>query len=42
MGRIQELYGISTEETQKQLAEWEMHMQQVGRPNESTLTPPEK
>ena len=40
LGRIQELYGISTEETEKQLAAWEIRMQQVSQPNESTLTPP--
>jgi len=42
LGRIQELYGISKEEGEKQLADWEIRMQQVSQPNESTLQPPKK
>jgi uncharacterized protein YjbJ (UPF0337 family) len=40
LGRIQELYGISKEEGEKQLADWETRMQQVSHPNETTLVPP--
>ena len=40
LGRIQELYGISKDDGEKQLADWETRMQQVSQPNESTLTPP--
>jgi uncharacterized protein YjbJ (UPF0337 family) len=40
LGRIQELYGISKEEGEKQLADWETRMQQVAQPNETTVVPP--
>jgi uncharacterized protein YjbJ (UPF0337 family) len=40
LGRIQELYGISKEEGEKQLADWEKRMEQVGHSNETTLLPP--
>lgn len=40
LGRIQELYGISREEGEKQLADWELRMQQVGHSNETTVIPP--
>ena len=40
MGRIQELYGISRDETEKQLADWEQRMEQIGQSNETTVVPP--
>jgi uncharacterized protein YjbJ (UPF0337 family) len=40
LGRIQELYGISKEEGEKQLADWEKRMQQVAHSNETTVIPP--
>jgi uncharacterized protein YjbJ (UPF0337 family) len=42
LGRIQELYGISKEEVEKQLADWETRMQQVGHSNETTVVPAPK
>jgi len=40
LGRIQELYGISKDETEKQLADWEKSMQEIGTSNETTDAPP--
>jgi len=40
LGRIQELYGISKEEGEKQLADWEKLMEQFGQSNETTVLPP--
>jgi uncharacterized protein YjbJ (UPF0337 family) len=40
LGRIQELYGISKEEGEKQLADWEKRMEQFGQSNETTVLPP--
>jgi uncharacterized protein YjbJ (UPF0337 family) len=40
LGRIQELYGISKDETETQLADWEKRMQEVSKPNDTTLVPP--
>jgi len=40
LGRIQELYGISKDETKKQLADWEKSMQEIGTSNETTDAPP--
>ena len=40
LGRIQELYGISREEGEKQLADWEKRMEQFGQSNETTVLPP--
>jgi uncharacterized protein YjbJ (UPF0337 family) len=40
LGRIQELYGISKEEGEKQLEDWEQRMQQVAHSNETTVIPP--
>jgi uncharacterized protein YjbJ (UPF0337 family) len=37
LGRIQELYGISREEGEKQVLDWETRMQQVGNSNETTV-----
>jgi uncharacterized protein YjbJ (UPF0337 family) len=31
LGRIQEAYGISREETEKQLADWEKRMHEIGQ-----------
>jgi uncharacterized protein YjbJ (UPF0337 family) len=39
LGRIQELYGISRDETEKQLADWEKRMDAVGLSNETTVVP---
>jgi uncharacterized protein YjbJ (UPF0337 family) len=39
LGRIQELYGISKDETEKQLADWEKRMQGIGLSNETTVVP---
>jgi len=40
LGRIQELYGISKDETEKQLADWEKRMDGVGLSNETTVAGP--
>jgi hypothetical protein len=42
LGRIQELYGISKDETEKQLAEWKKRMDAIGQSNESTVIPGSK
>jgi uncharacterized protein YjbJ (UPF0337 family) len=42
LGRIQELYGISRDETEKQLAEWEKRMQAIGQSSETTVIPASK
>jgi uncharacterized protein YjbJ (UPF0337 family) len=42
LGRIQELYGISKDETEKQLADWEKRMQGIGLSNETTVVPAPK
>ena len=39
LGRIQELYGISREEGEKQVGEWEKRMQEVAHANETTVVP---
>jgi uncharacterized protein YjbJ (UPF0337 family) len=39
LGRIQELYGISKEETEKQLADWQERMQEISQSNETTVVP---
>ena len=39
LGRIQELYGISRDEGEKQLADWEKRMQAIGQCNETTVVP---
>ena len=39
LGRIQELYGISKDESEKQLADWEKRMQGIGLSNETTVVP---
>ena len=42
LGRIQELYGISKDDSEKQLADWEIRMQQVSQSNETTVLPEPK
>jgi uncharacterized protein YjbJ (UPF0337 family) len=42
LGRIQELYGISRDETEKQLAEWEKRMHLIGQSGETTVIPASK
>ncbi|HVJ11436.1 MAG TPA: CsbD family protein [Burkholderiales bacterium] len=42
LGRIQELYGISKDEGEKQLADWEKRMELVGTSNETTVLPAQK
>jgi len=42
LGRIQELYGISKDDGEKQLADWEIRMQQVSQSNETTVLPEPK
>jgi uncharacterized protein YjbJ (UPF0337 family) len=42
LGRIQELYGISRDEGEKQLADWEKRMEQIGTSNETTVLPAPK
>jgi uncharacterized protein YjbJ (UPF0337 family) len=39
LGRIQELYGISKEETEKQLADWQERMQEITQSSETTVVP---
>ncbi|HUQ76702.1 MAG TPA: general stress protein CsbD, partial [Burkholderiales bacterium] len=41
-GRIQELYGISKEETEKQLSEWEKRVLENAQPGDTTMRPPPK
>ena len=40
LGKIQETYGITKDETETQLAEWEKRMDQFGQSNETTVLPP--
>jgi uncharacterized protein YjbJ (UPF0337 family) len=42
LGRIQELYGISRDESERQLADWEKRMQAIEQSEESTLIPASK
>ena len=39
LGRIQELYGISKDETEAQLTEWEKRVLANPSPNDTTLRP---
>jgi uncharacterized protein YjbJ (UPF0337 family) len=39
LGRIQEAYGISRDEGERQLADWEKRMQEISSPNDTTVTP---
>jgi uncharacterized protein YjbJ (UPF0337 family) len=39
LGKIQETYGITKDETEKQLGEWEARMQAIGASNEITVKP---
>ena len=39
LGRIQEVYGISKEEGEKQLAAWQQRMQEISDSNEATVVP---
>jgi uncharacterized protein YjbJ (UPF0337 family) len=40
LGRIQELYGISKDETEKQLTDWENRIKESSQPGDTTLRPP--
>ena len=40
LGRIQELYGISKDETEKQLTDWEKRIKESSEPGDTTLRPP--
>jgi uncharacterized protein YjbJ (UPF0337 family) len=42
LGRIQEAYGISKDEGEKQLEDWEKRMQAIGLSNETTVIPAPK
>jgi uncharacterized protein YjbJ (UPF0337 family) len=42
LGRIQELYGISKEESEKQLADWERRVQATDQSGEATVIPASK
>jgi uncharacterized protein YjbJ (UPF0337 family) len=42
LGRIQELYGISRDESERQLADWEKRMQDTGQSEETTVIPASK
>jgi uncharacterized protein YjbJ (UPF0337 family) len=42
MGRIQELYGISKDETEKQLSDWQTRILESAQPGETTLRPASK
>jgi uncharacterized protein YjbJ (UPF0337 family) len=39
LGRIQEVYGISKEEGEKQLAAWQQRMQEISDSSEATVVP---
>jgi uncharacterized protein YjbJ (UPF0337 family) len=39
MGRIQELYGISKDETEKQLSDWEKRIFESAQPGDTTIRP---
>ena len=39
LGRIQEVYGISREESEKQLAAWQARLQEISQSNEATVVP---
>ena len=41
-GRIQELYGISKDETENQLSEWEKRVLENAQPGDTTLRPAAK
>jgi uncharacterized protein YjbJ (UPF0337 family) len=40
LGRIQEVYGISRDEGEKQLAAWQQRMQEINDSSEATLPGP--
>jgi len=42
LGRIQELYGISRDEGERQLADWEKRMHAIGQSGETTIGPAQK
>ena len=42
LGRIQELYGISKDQGEKQLADWEKRVQEIGTSDETTVLPAPK
>lgn len=39
LGKIQEAYGITMDETEKQLAEWETRMHAISAPQDITVKP---
>jgi uncharacterized protein YjbJ (UPF0337 family) len=39
LGRIQEAYGISRDEGEKQLAAWQARLQEISQSNEATVVP---
>ena len=39
LGRIQEVYGISRDEGEKQLAAWQQRMQEISDSSEATVVP---
>jgi uncharacterized protein YjbJ (UPF0337 family) len=39
LGRIQEAYGISRDESERQLMDWEKRMQEIGASTDTTVTP---
>jgi uncharacterized protein YjbJ (UPF0337 family) len=39
LGKIQELYGITKDQTETQLSEWEKRMQALGESNDITVKP---
>ena len=39
LGRIQELYGVSRDEGEKQLAAWQQRMQEISDSSEATWVP---
>ena len=39
LGRIQELYGVSKDEGEKQLAAWQQRMQEISDSSEATVVP---
>jgi uncharacterized protein YjbJ (UPF0337 family) len=41
-GRIQELYGISKDETEKQLTDWEKRILESSQPGDTTVRPASK
>jgi uncharacterized protein YjbJ (UPF0337 family) len=40
LGRIQELYGLSKDETEKQLIDWQERIEASANPGDTTVGPP--